>query len=157
MTDKIIEVYTDGSCVKTHDGPQCGYGVYFPNGELKNISKPFTKAPLTNQRAELYAIYKALKKIVSKLEFNEIILYTDSMYSIDCVTKWVKKWVKNGWIGYNKKPVKNVDIIKKIYKILQQYPSQIHFRHVRSHTGKSDEHSINNDIADRLANEGREK
>ena len=58
-----ITVFTDGSCIKTSNKILCGYGVYFPNNELKNISKKFTIEPLTNQRTELYAIYKAIKKI----------------------------------------------------------------------------------------------
>ena len=36
----------------------------FPNGEFEDISRPFTKGEKTNQRAELYAIYKAIKIII---------------------------------------------------------------------------------------------
>ena len=68
----IVVVYTDGSFIKNKGGVKCGYGVYFPNNEISNISKKFTKAPLTNQRAELYAIYKAIKKVSKKLKFNKL-------------------------------------------------------------------------------------
>ena len=54
---KFIIVFTDGSySSKTQLG---GYGVYFPYHDTKyNISKPFKMGAITNQRCELYAIYK---------------------------------------------------------------------------------------------------
>ena len=60
--DDII-VFTDGSCIKNTNSIKCGYGIYFPNNELANVSKKLKLLPLTNQRAELMAIYKCLKLI----------------------------------------------------------------------------------------------
>lgn len=154
MSSKKIIVYTDGSCSK---GIKCGYGIHYPNGELKDVGRPFTHEPLTNQRAELYAIYKALRTITKNLEFDTISLYSDSEYSINSVTKWIKAWKKNDWKTSDKRPVMNQDIIKQIDKILQKYPDRIKFTHVRAHTGKSDEHSVGNDKADKLANAGAQK
>jgi len=152
----IITVYTDGSCINNgKPNAKCGYGVYFPNEELPNISKPFVLQPLTNQRSELYAIYKALKKITKKLSFNKVNVYSDSEYSIKCLTVWIKNWKKNNWKTSNNKPVSNQDIIIKIDEILSKHPNKISFIHVRSHTGKTDIHSIGNDKADKLAETGR--
>lgn len=151
--DKII-VYTDGSCMKKKDGIKCGYGVYFPNKEIPNISKKFKKSPLTNQRAELYAIYKAIKKITKRFNFNMIEIYTDSMYSIESLTNWIDSWKKNGWKTANGKEVLNQDIIKKIDKKIQKHKGKITFTHVRSHTGKLDKHSLGNEEADKLATAG---
>ena len=153
----IVLVYTDGSCMGNKRNPKCGYGVYFPNGEIKNMSKPFTKAPLTNQRSELYAIYKALKKICKKLDFNKIEIYSDSEYSIKSCTEWIVSWKKNGWKTANKKEVLNQDIIKKIDKKLQKYKGKITFTHVKAHTGKQDKHSLGNEQADKLATDGAKK
>jgi len=155
MSSKInITVYTDGSCMKAHGTIKCGYGIHFPNGELKDVGKPFLKKPLTNQRSELYAIYKAIKKITENLQFDTISVYSDSEYSIKSLTVWIKNWKKNDWKTANNKDVLNQDLIKKIDKIMQKYPKQISFTHVRSHTGKTDQHSIGNDKADKLANAG---
>lgn len=150
-----IIVYTDGSCIKNNKKPIAGYGIYFPNKEFKNISKPFVHKPITNQRAELYAIYKALKIITQNdIQFDNIYVYTDSMYSIDSITKWIKGWKKNGWITANKEKVKNRDIIKAIDKIMISYENKIKFFHVKSHTGKQDEKSLGNQYADELAIKG---
>ncbi len=73
----IVNVYTDGACSKGKN-IRAGYGIYFPNKEFDNISRPFTHEPLTNQRAELYAIYKAIKIITMKNNKYDINIYTDS-------------------------------------------------------------------------------
>lgn len=154
--DNII-VYTDGSCMKGKTGPKCGYGIHFPNGEIKDISKPFTHAPLTNQRSELYAIYKALKKIKRRYIFKSIQIYSDSEYSIKSLTIWINSWKKNNWKTSNNKDVLNQDIIKKIDKMLQKYKGLIKFTHVKAHTGKQDPQSLGNEMADKLATSGAMK
>jgi ribonuclease HI len=153
-TREII-VFTDGSCLGNGTkNSKCGYGIYFPNGELKNISRSFLHVPLTNQRAELYAIYKAIRIIAREYDFENIQVYSDSNYSIQCVTTWIKGWKKNGWQTANKKPVLNVDIIQRIDKYMQKYKNKIHFTHVKAHTGKKDFFSQCNDAVDKLARDG---
>jgi ribonuclease HI len=149
-----ILVFTDGSFIKNKKNEKCGYGIYFPNGELENIAEPFTLKPLTNQRAELFAIYKALELITTTLVFKNIKIFTDSEYSINSLTVWIDSWKKNGWKTANKKPVKNLDIILKTYDILKNNINKIQFYHVLSHTGNDDFLSISNDIVDNLAKKG---
>ncbi len=152
--DNII-IFTDGSCMRQKNSvPKCGYGVYFPNKELNDISKPFTFGEPTNQRAELYAIYKGIKKIVTNFEFNQINIYTDSEYSIKSLTVWIKSWKKNNWKNSQNKDVANQDIIVKIDAYLQKFQGKIFFHHVRSHTGKQDFMSKGNEKADKLATSG---
>lgn len=157
MTSKkksLIEVYTDGSCLKINGVKKAGYGIHFPNKELADIANPFTREPLTNQRAELYAIYKALKRITENLEYSKIHIYTDSEYSIKSLTVWIKDWKKNGWKSSSGKPVANQDIIMKIDEILEKNKRKVKFTHVYSHTGKTDPQSLGNQRADELANAG---
>ena len=149
--NKIIKIFTDGSFKKLKKNTAlCGYGVYFPNSEIKNIAKPFVKKPLT--------IYKSLKKITQKkIKYDEIIIYTDSEYSIKSLTIWYINWEQNDWKNAQGKPVMNQDIIKPIIKFLKKNKDKIKFKHVRSHTGKQDYESLGNDMADKLANEGAMK
>lgn len=150
----LIEVYTDGSFLKINGVKKAGYGIHFPNKELQDIANPFTREPLTNQRAELYAIYKALKRITEKLQYSKIHVYTDSEYCIKSLTIWIKDWKKNGWKSSSGKPVANQDIIIKIDGILQENKRKVKFSHVYSHTGKTDPQSLGNQRADELANMG---
>lgn len=151
-----VDVYTDGSCLKVNKITRAGYGVHFPNEELPDISRPFLHKPITNQRAELYAIYKALKKITENLNYTKINVYSDSQYSIKSLTIWIKNWKKNNWKTANGGDVLNQDIIKLIDNILQKNKC-IKFTHVRSHTGKTDPQSIGNERADKLATTGAVK
>ena len=154
-TKNEIIAFTDGSYIRDKD--QCGYGIHYPNAEFEDISKPFTKLPKTNQRAELYAIYKVIKQVNKSDEKLNIHIYTDSEYSIKSLTIWIKTWIKNGWINSKNKPVENQDIIKKINELMDNHKGYIKFTHVRSHTGKLNFESINNDIVDKLAKQGGEK
>ena len=145
----IIEVYTDGSHRREKTGEVSGYGIYFPNKELSNVSGAFTLEPLTNNRAELYAIYRAIRKIEDEYEFNSIIIHTDSEYSMNSTTKWIVSWKANNWKTAKKKPVENQDLIKKIDGLLQKHNGKIQIRWVKAHS--TNPHNIE---ADRLANKG---
>lgn len=157
ILDSVI-VFTDGSC--SGNGKNCakaGIGIYFPCGEFPNVSEAFTIAPITNQRAELYAIYQTLLTVTEKCKFKKLLIYSDSLYSIKCVTLWINNWKCNGWKGANGKPIKNLDIIKPICDILEKYNNQVFFVHVNSHTNNNTVEAIFNDKADKLACEGNAK
>tara|TARA_Y100001958_G_C21025168_1_gene400225 strand:+ start:28 stop:558 length:531 start_codon:yes stop_codon:yes gene_type:complete len=142
-----IYIYTDGAC--KNNGKKnaiAGIGVYIK--DICDISERI-KGKQTNQRAELYAILKALESINIK-EYNPIYIYTDSQYSINCITKWIYGWLNNGWLDKKKHPIKNKDIIQSIYNIYKNY-SYINFIHIEAHTNKTDIHSLGNSKADYLA------
>ena len=88
--EKIEYIFTDGSCI--NNGKQNafgGVGVYFGKKDRRNYSKPQLEKP-SNQKGELEAIAKALELSKS----NNIIIYTDSQYSIKCINKWIHNWRK---------------------------------------------------------------
>lgn len=157
MTNSKIEIYTDGSLIKKNNKIYCGYGIYFPNNEYKSISRKFTHEPITNNRAELYAILKSiilanminLKRVKNnEQEIKQINIYSDSEYSVKTFNDWLPKWKKT-----NKK-YKNQDIINEIEYIIKIVPFKVVLIHINSHTGKKDIHSISNDIVDKLAKKG---
>lgn len=142
-----INIYTDGACINNgKKTAKAGIGIYISDDFT--VSEKLKGLP-TNQRAELYAILKALQ-VINISDYSKINIYTDSMYSINCITKWVKSWKKNGWKDSKKKDVKNKDLIDNIDKIYSKY-NHIYFNHVEAHTNKTDIHSICNDKADKLA------
>lgn len=158
MSHKTIVVFTDGSC--TGNGtPNAigGIGIHFPNGELKDISKIYRQGLCTNQKAELYAILSALRYIKQNLGLRKhnVTIKTDSQYSIDCVTKWVYSWLKNGWMTQNNKPVANREFIEVIHKYYEKY--NIDFEHVDGHTNLEDTDSVANARADELATRATKK
>jgi ribonuclease HI len=145
-----IDIFTDGSLIRKKGKIYCGYGIYFPNCENNNISEKFDKGLITNNRAELYAIYKSLKickKILKEKEIEKINIYSDSEYSVKTLTIWYKNWIKNG------KDYKNKDIIDKIIKLINKL-NNVNFIHIKAHTGENDYYSLSNNQADELAKGG---
>lgn len=157
-----IKVYTDGSCIRKKNELDetillCGYGIYYPNKELPNVSRPFKNGEPTNNRAELQAIYVALIQIKKNFKYNKVYVYSDSKYCISSLTEYALKWEKNGWKGTNKKPIENQDIMKPLYDIVKKQVDKIVFVHVKAHTNQQDENSINNAFVDNLAKKGSER
>ena len=91
----------------------------------------------------------ALKTIKHNNYKNEKIkLYTDSHYCLKTIQIWYLEWIDNGTINTRK----NIDIIKNIY---DNYYTQMNIElfYIKGHSKQKDEHSIGNDIADKLARE----
>lgn len=135
-TDSVL-VFTDGGCVNNgKPGARAAYSVYFKDFPQLDSSNHLKENP-TNQRAELSAIYTAIKIIEENQNLfhdKNIIIYTDSSYSIKCITQWYKSWKRNDWKTANGKPVKNKELIENICKKLESIGSKIQFKHVFSHT-----------------------
>lgn len=149
INENSFIAYTDGAC--KNNGSQkarAGMGVYFNKHnkiQIPNISERLIYKTQTNNAAELTAILKCLEKC---LEYNikqNIYIYTDSDYSMKCITLWYPEWIKKG----NYKDRKNIDILHKINSIYERL--DIEFIHIRAHTGLNDIHSKGNAMADRLA------
>lgn len=145
--DYDIVIYTDGSCVDY----VAGYGIVIIDKIKNDIYERYGHIPdrCTNQVAELYAIKEAIFLMTDNKD-KKILIKSDSMYSINCLTNYIHKWNKNGYKTANNEPVKNLNIILQIYELMQ-YFNHLHFEHVYGHTGVE-----YNERADVLANKGRE-
>lgn len=157
-TMKSIEIYTDGSYKKIKNKVFCGYGIYFPNSEYKSIGRKFTHEPITNNRAELYAILKSLLivniinlKSSSVDKITQANIYSDSEYSVKSINIWHKQWLKS------KKPYLNADIIDQIIEFIANADFNVNLQHINSHTNDTTEQSISNDRADQLAKLGAKR
>ena len=73
-------------------------------------------------------------------------LHTDSQYLRNGIMSWIDNWKRNGWRTADKKPVKNVDLWKRLDAALG--PHQVRWHWVKGHAG----HSVN-ERADVLARE----
>jgi ribonuclease HI len=86
----------------------------------------------TNQIGELCAVLEALRAHPGS---EDLVIETDSQYAINCSTKWVRGWKKNGWKNSQKKPVKNAPLIKAIDAELFRRPGSVRFKWVKGHAG----------------------
>lgn len=85
--------------------------------ESRNVSEGLAGPRQTNQRAELTAVYRALD-IAPR--HREVCIFTDSAYSINCVTVWHANWRKNNWKTSTGRPVENKDLIEDILHKIEE-------------------------------------
>jgi len=148
-----MRVFTDGACI--HNGranAKAGFAVWFPeHPDFQKADRVPEGQPQTNQRAELMAIRTAVSILDAKgYQDDDVVIYTDSEYAMNCLTKWLPGWVGRGWKTTDGKDVLHQDLIRETSSLLAKFKGY-RFVHVRAHTGGSDDLSKNNDIVDRLA------
>ena len=148
----IVRVYTDGSCINNGKiNARGGIGVWFGENDPRNISAKLNAKRPTNQLAELTAILNALEIFSENIKDIKLIIYTDSEYSIKCITRYCKLWSNNNWKKKDGNPIKNLDTIRTIYNFYLNYMNNICFVHVKAHTKRTDRDSYGNNMADKLA------
>lgn len=150
----MVRVFTDGACSKNgKQNARASYAFWIPDHPSLSVADivPLTD-PQTNNRGELMAIQKAVDCIYLNFSASEtdIHVYTDSMYSKNCLTAWIPGWISRGWKTSDNKEVANRDLIEDIVSKLTKFKSYT-ITHVRAHTGKDDDLSKNNAIVDRMA------
>lgn len=142
---KYTTIYTDGSCLGNGKARAiAGIGVYFGDNDTRNVSEPFTIGIRTNQRAEIYAVTRALQSVNAN---EHVKIVTDSRYVIDSMTKWI-----HGWKKKNFKNVKNTDLLIELDKLIATRSGKTSFEHVYGHMGIH-----GNEMADKLAVAGSKK
>lgn len=121
-TNERIVIYTDGSALG-NPGPG-GYGIVLQfKQQYKEVSQGYRLT--TNNRMELLAIIVALEML--KVRDKEVIIYSDSKYVIDSVTKgWVFGWVKKGFKGK-----KNADLWKRFLRVHDK--NKVTYQWVKGH------------------------
>ncbi len=137
-TPSQIIIYCDGCCLgNPGNGGWAGFLQF--NGHEKTISG--FEANTTNNRMELRAAIESLRAITKN---HPIIIYTDSQYVINGITKWMPNWQKNNFKGADKKPIKNQDLWQELYILSQKFT--IKWQWVRGHSGNP-----GNELVDGLA------
>ncbi|MCK4841373.1 MAG: ribonuclease HI [Methylococcales bacterium] len=140
MTDQVI-IYTDGAC-KGNPGPG-GWGVFLQyNNNQKELCGG--EVETTNNRMELMAAIVALETLTMACNVK---LHTDSKYVLQGITEWMDNWKKRGWKTAAKKPVKNVDLWKRLDLAIAKH--DINWVWIKGHSGNA-----GNEKADMLANKG---
>jgi ribonuclease HI len=142
LKNKVMYVFTDGNCKNNgREKSKGGYGVFYTSDEESpfyelNTARLVVTQP-TNQKAELMAIEKLFETMNDHKDMFPsditVVVCTDSMYSINCIEKWSKNWVRNNYKTAKGESVKNAEIIKSILELKVKCDCKIEFRHIRSH------------------------
>ncbi|XP_025723479.1 ribonuclease H1 isoform X1 [Callorhinus ursinus] len=146
LPGEFVVVYTDGCCVSNgRRRARAGIGVYWGPGHPLNVGFRLPGRQ-TNQRAEIHAACKAIEQAKAQ-NIKKLVLYTDSMFTINGITNWVQGWKKNGWKTSTGKEVINKEDFVALEQLTQGM--DIQWMHVPGHSGFT-----GNEEADRLAREG---
>ncbi len=132
-------IFTDGSS-RGNPGPG-GFGaiVIAPknyelgimNYEVKEIGG--REEHTTNNRMELRAAIEALSLLSNVKGQMSIVVFSDSSYVINGITKWIFGWQKNNWITSTKTPVENRDLWKKLAE--ETKDKNIDWKQIGGHAG----------------------
>ncbi|XP_077990851.1 ribonuclease H1-like [Glandiceps talaboti] len=147
-TANRVAVYTDGCCTSNgRRGARAGIGVYWGPEHPKNVADRL-HGRQTNQTAEIMAAVKALET-AKEMNIDKIAIYTDSMFTINCITQWIHNWKRNNW-RTRTGPVIHKDELIQLESLCEQV--DVKWVHVPGH---SNIHG--NEEADKLAKEGASK
>jgi len=153
MSSNIVEIYTDGAC-RGNPGPG-GWGAslrFTPGCDSDSDNPDKTEqvrkdlygfqAEATNNQMELMAVIQGLESLKRSCPVK---IYTDSKYVLDGITKWMANWKLKNWKTAAKKPVKNVELWKRLDAAVQSH--EVTWQWVKGHAGNE-----GNEYADALAN-----
>jgi ribonuclease HI len=138
-------IFTDGNCRGNGKSSARGaWGIFITSDENSpyyryNRVERVREAP-TNQKCELTAIlyaFKMIRRHPQSFAGRKITICTDSLYSINCITKWSDGWKRKGWRTAKGETVKNLELIQAILDerdALSDGADNVEFKHVFSHT-----------------------
>ena len=134
MSEKTkVTLYTDGAC--SGNPGVGGYGAILVHIDANGVKheKEFSQGykMTTNNQMELLAVIVGLEALKKPCDVE---LTSDSKYLVDAFNqKWIDGWIKKGWKGSNKQPVKNQDLWKRLLKAKE--PHNVKFIWVKGHAG----------------------
>lgn len=140
-----VTIYSDGAARGNPEGPG-GYGTVIQfvdsKGQLheREFSAGYEKT--TNNRMELMGAIIGLEALTKPCE---VTLISDSKYVTDAFNQnWIEGWLKNDWKNSAKKPVKNIELWKRLLKAKEIH--KVTFEWVKGHDGHPE-----NERCDKLA------
>ena len=122
-----ISIFTDGAS-RGNPGPGGWGSIVVTDERIHELGG--REDNTTNNRMELTACAEALSIVKGS---EPIMVYTDSSYVINGITKWVKGWKANGWITKAKEEVLNKDLWEKL--VDASSGKDISWEYVGGHSG----------------------
>ena len=154
-------VYTDGGC-DPNPGPG-GWAALLQISSLAgapaDTESPDSQVVLsgnaphsTNNRMELEAAIAALAYLSGRYGACQVELHTDSTYLRSGISRWIERWVANGWQTRGGQAVKNRDLWQRLYELCvpPQSTLAVDWHWVKGHAGDP-----LNERVDRLASQAR--
>ena len=106
------------------------------------------------------AVILAIQKVIETEDTTSkirIVIMTDSEYIVKSVLKYSVNWKKNGYKNKQGKPIKNMELMKKVIELTESYNVKLH--HCLAHKSEPKDSKkrkiwYGNKMADSLARQG---
>ena len=135
---KIIKIYTDGGYKSDINKGAIAFLVIKEGKQIFECSKIVEEGEMSNTVMEMKAILTALNWLRSnKISPKQymIYLYTDSQQIQISITNWLEKWKKNKWRNSRNKPVKHLELWKKIDNLISNEFPNLYVHWIEGHKG----------------------
>lgn len=120
-----IEIFCDGAC--SGNPGKGGWAAMIRRGS-KEITVCGSNPDSTNNRMELTAAISGIEMLTPG---EAAILYSDSQYVVNGITKWIHGWKKNCWANKDG-IIKNRDLWEKLDYLTKK--NNIQFKWMRGHS-----------------------
>ncbi len=134
MSEKVVEIFTDGGC---RGNPGMGaWGAWLRRDAQEKILWGFVPET-TNNRMELTAALRGLEALKKP---SQVRIISDSRYLRDGMTQWLPGWQRRGWRTAGGDPVKNQDIWEALLKAAAAH--RVEWEWVRGHSGHAENEKV---------------
>lgn len=136
-------VYTDGVCMHPCTKRCTGvFSAFVAPGHELNAVRTTREGRITNQTMELAAALSGLEVIEQVLLTTKGVddavvvvaeahepprVYTSSNYVMSCMTKWLPRWERTGWITKQRRAVQNGDVLRRMAAISRRWSVRFTF------------------------------
>lgn len=109
--------YTGSSCMNTESlNTKAAICICFNEDYTDTITELLDDSLSTNQKAELYAIYRAVLCITNEINVNII---SKSEYAVKSINVWSNKWRQNNWKNIPSGTSDNKSIVRSIIEVIE--------------------------------------
>jgi len=108
-----------------HHGPRAAsasYALWYGDGDARNETGALPVAPHTEQRAQLFAVQRALEQFASAHDSQRLCVVCGSSYAVRACRDYLPLWVRWRWRTSRDAPVANQDILRPIARLLYGVP-----------------------------------
>lgn len=128
-----MRVYTYGRSMGAGVRRRLGGYAYAPDADspagMPSGAYWTSSGRITNQLMELAAAFEGLKAIERFFEASlgslrsgvATVLVTTSHYVMSCMTQWLPRWERTGWITKQQRVVQNCDVLKQMAAIADRF------------------------------------
>ena len=130
---KHVDIYSDGSARGNPGNGGFGALLVFTDSSGSRHEKELSGGYrlTTNNRMELLGVISGFEALKGPCD---VTVHTDSQYIANAFNqRWIDGWLRKGWKGAGNKPVKNVDLWKRLLAAME--PHEVRFNWVKGHAG----------------------